>query len=87
MSVNRYKPHVLVLPEDDASRQLVNGFILDQSLPTRTIQVLEVAGGWNEVVVCFLNDHVAGMEIWTDRFEVDPKGWTKFGRRLDGAAV
>ena len=70
MSVNKYLPHVLVLPEDDANRQLVNGFILDQNLSTRKIQVLEVAGGWNEVVICFLNDHVAGMEIWADRFMV-----------------
>ena len=31
MSVNRYQPHVLVLPEDDANRQLANGFLLDQS--------------------------------------------------------
>jgi hypothetical protein len=26
MSVNKYLPHVLVLPEDDANRQLANGF-------------------------------------------------------------
>jgi hypothetical protein len=30
MSVNKYHPHVLVLPEDDANRQLANGFLLDQ---------------------------------------------------------
>ena len=70
MSVNKYLPHVLVLPEDDANRQLVNGFILDRTLSTRKIQVLEVAGGWNEVVTRFLNDHVARMEIWADRFMV-----------------
>ena len=32
MSVNVYKPHVLVLPEDDADRQIANGFLLDPSL-------------------------------------------------------
>ncbi len=26
MSVNKYKPHVLILPEDDADRQIANGF-------------------------------------------------------------
>lgn len=70
MSVNKYLPHVLVLPEDDANRQLVNGFVLDQNLSTRQIQVLEGAGGWNEVVTRFLNDHVARMEIWAYRFMV-----------------
>jgi len=29
MSVNGHLPHVLVLPEDDANRQLANGFVLD----------------------------------------------------------
>jgi hypothetical protein len=59
---NRYRPHVLVLPEDDANRQLANGFLLDQALSTRSIQVLEEAVGWREVVDHFLSDHVAGMK-------------------------
>jgi hypothetical protein len=45
MSVNRYQPHVLVLPEDDANRQMANGFLLDQYLSTRKIQVLEEVDG------------------------------------------
>ena len=62
MSCNKYLPHVLVLPEDDANRQLANGFLLDQSLSARSIQVLEEAGGWQEVITRFLSDHVAEME-------------------------
>ena len=53
MSVNKYMPHVLVLPEDDANRQLANGFQLDESLATRKMQILEEAGGWQEVLHCF----------------------------------
>ena len=45
MSVNRHQPHVLVLPEDDANRQLANGFRLDQYLLNWKIQVLR-GGGW-----------------------------------------
>ena len=67
MSVNRYLPHVLVLPEDDADRQLANGFLLNQDLLPRTIQVLEEAGGWNEVVKRFLTDHVAEMARYPKR--------------------
>lgn len=70
MSVNRYQPHVLVLPEDDANRQLANGFILDQSLSTRKIQVLEPAGGWNEVLDRFKSDHVNAMDRYDKRFTV-----------------
>lgn len=49
MSVNRELPHVMVLPEDDANRQLVNGFLLDPSLNQRAIQALPIAGGWAKV--------------------------------------
>jgi hypothetical protein len=66
--VNRYLPHVLVLPEDDANRQLANGFVLDldPSVFTR-IQVLEEVGGWAEVLNCFESDHVGGMDRYTAR--------------------
>lgn len=49
MSINLYKPHVLVVPEDDANRQLANGFLKDPALNLRVIQVLPVAGGWAKV--------------------------------------
>jgi hypothetical protein len=29
MSVNKYQPHVLLLPEDDANTELANGFVLE----------------------------------------------------------
>lgn len=67
MSCNKYLPHVLVLPEDDANRQLANGFLLDQAISTRSIQVLEEVGGWNEVVNIFLSDHVVAMERTPER--------------------
>jgi hypothetical protein len=31
MAVNRYKPHIYVVPEDDANRQIANGFLLHPS--------------------------------------------------------
>ena len=70
MSVNRYLPHVVVLPEDDANRQVANGFLRDQYLSFWRIQVLEEAGGWNKVLECFLSDHVAAMKRYTGRFMV-----------------
>jgi len=68
MSVNKYMPHVLVLPEDDANRQLANGFLLDIS--TRQVQVLVEVGGWVQVRDRFASDHVSGMRKYTDRFMV-----------------
>jgi hypothetical protein len=70
VSVNRYQPHVLVLPEDDANRQLANGFLLDQYLSIWKIQVLEEVGGWAQVLECFLSDHVVEMDRYSGRFMV-----------------
>lgn len=70
MSVNRYQSHVLVLPEDDSNRQLANGFLLDEWLLTRNIQVLEPAGGWAKVLDRFNSDHVSRMDDYPNRFMV-----------------
>lgn len=61
MSANKYKPHLLVLPEDDANRQMANGFLLDPNLNDRVIQILPPAGGWRKVVESFVQDHVNKM--------------------------
>lgn len=58
MSVNRYTPHVLILPEDDANKNLVNGFIQHVNLKTRAIQVLPEAGGWSRVLNAYQNEHI-----------------------------
>ncbi len=72
MSVNKYLPHIFVLPEDDANRQLANGFLLDDSLSIRRrrIQVLEEVGGWTEVLERFKSDHVNEMDRNPHRFMV-----------------
>jgi hypothetical protein len=70
MSVNRQVRHVFVLPEDDANRQLANGFLLDPFLLPRRIQILEEAGGWRKVIHCFRSEHVWEMERNANRFMV-----------------
>lgn len=70
MSVNKWLPHVLVLPEDDANRQLANGFLLDPLLATRRMQILEEAGGWQEVLNRFREEHVPAMDRYPERFMV-----------------
>ena len=68
---NRYDPHVLVLPEDDANRQIANGFVLDlhQSV-LRRIQVLPEADGWTAVLDSFEANHIAQMNRFTERHMV-----------------
>lgn len=67
MSVNKYKPHILVLPEDDANRQIANGFILELNLNSCAIQVLPEARGWEDVVDKFTNDYASTMRQYPHR--------------------
>jgi hypothetical protein len=46
--VNRERPHVLILPEDAANRDIANGFALDVD-HERALQVLPVQRGWTNV--------------------------------------
>ncbi len=71
MSVNKNNPHVLVLPEDDANRQLANGFHMEVSLIRhRQMQVLPVAGGWKNVLTRFKSDHENDMKRYPQRYMV-----------------
>ena len=71
MGVNKDLEHVLVLPEDDANRELANGFWLeiDWNLQRR-MQVLPVAGGWIEVLNLFKAEHLSQMDRFPKRFMV-----------------
>lgn len=67
MSINSAVPHVLVLPEDDANRQIANGFVLDSRVDGRRIQVLPPAHGWMKVLDCLCKDHVKGLQTYPNR--------------------
>jgi len=66
MRINRYVPHLLVLPEDDPNRQMANGFSLNPNLDPRRIQVLSPPGGWRKVIAEFENNHVSAMQQYTE---------------------
>jgi hypothetical protein len=85
MRVNREQPHVLVLPEDRANRQLANGFLLHESLLARKIQVLPEAGGWMNVLHLFNSDHLADMKNYSKRYMILLIDFDKKENRLDKA--
>jgi hypothetical protein len=70
MAVNRYRPHVYVLPEDDANGQIANGFLLDPHVMLRNIQVLEEAGGWENALAKLNSDYACPMEQYPLGFMV-----------------
>ncbi len=80
MSVNKYAPHLVILPEDDVNRQIVNGFILDPSINHQIIQVLPPAKGWTKLLDKFKQEYIPGMRRYNHRrvalvmdFDQDPK--------------
>ncbi len=69
--VNRDKPHLFVLPEDDADLQIANGFWLQLHWSRqRQMQVLPGAGGWSKVLSSFESVHVPQMDRCPARFMV-----------------
>jgi hypothetical protein len=71
MGANQFRPHVFVLPEDDANRQIANGFAkeLSESV-SRSMFILTEAGGWLAVLDQFARDQVTDMRRVTKRLMV-----------------
>lgn len=43
--MNREQPHIVILPEDDANRQIANGFLTHLNVKYRSVRILPLAGG------------------------------------------
>ncbi len=67
---NPYKSHVLVLPEDRANEEIVNGFNNFLDLYSRAIQIERPAGGWEKVVHNFKDTQVSEMRKFPERMIV-----------------
>lgn len=67
MSVNKHKPHLFVLPEDDANSQIAVGFQLYPHVNYGAMQVLSPCGGWSKVLNSFTATHVPEMKRYHER--------------------
>lgn len=56
--MNKYAPHVYVIPEDDRDRQIAEGSVLHPEVDTRRIQVMPLARGWRNVLTTFQDEYV-----------------------------
>jgi hypothetical protein len=71
MGTNNYRAHVHVIPEDDANRELANGFVLGlPSANSRAVQILNPEDGWPKLLDKFESYHVAGMRTFPLRLVV-----------------
>lgn len=55
---NRYRPHLLVLPEDEADQAIANGLMLSLNINQRAVIIDKPAKGWKKVV-CKMTGPVA----------------------------
>ncbi len=68
--MNLYKPHIFVLPEDRADRQIANGFLQTPGLNERVIQVLQPAGGWRALCDWFRQNHAPERRRYPEQWMV-----------------
>ena len=66
---NNYLPHIHVLAEDDANRQIANGFLLELN-DNRAVKVLPLAKGWRKPGKEFANKYEPGMRQFPERMMV-----------------
>ncbi len=64
--MNKYDKHILVLPEDDANRQIADGFLVEIG-GTGQLKVLRPASGWHKVLELFGSVHIAEMNRYPKR--------------------
>jgi hypothetical protein len=58
MSVNKFRPHVFLIPEDDADRQLAIGFLGHFAVDDRVVDMRDPAGGWIKVLDVFEEEYL-----------------------------
>lgn len=56
--MNKYENHVYLIPEDDADRQIANGFVDHPQIRDARIKVMSPAGGWRGVLQTFQAEYV-----------------------------
>jgi hypothetical protein len=56
--MNKYAPHVYVIPEDDRDRQIAVGFVSHHGVDDRRLQVMPPAGGWGNVLKTFQAEYI-----------------------------
>lgn len=84
MSANKYKPHILVIPEDDADRKLAFGFSYHPAVADRAIDVRVPAGGWSRVLEVFEEEYIPHLRNFQQAHAVllidfDEKGESRRG--------
>ena len=58
VAANKYLPHLFIIPEDDANRQIAIGFEKDHRVRARSLQVVTPAGGWSKAIEKLYSEYI-----------------------------
>ena len=69
-AANRYKPHLVMIPEDDANRQMAIGFINHHAVDDQRSYVVTPSGGWTHVLSDFQTAYIPYLHKWPNAYVV-----------------
>jgi hypothetical protein len=67
VGINYYRPHLALLPEDEAARSVANGF---RDATTGQMQVLPVSGGWLKAIDYAIDSEAQRLREFSSRILV-----------------
>lgn len=67
MSINNFTPHLLVLSEDNAYRQIATGFISHFAVIHHNVRINKIAKGGLKVLKLFSRSYISGMRTYRHR--------------------
>lgn len=76
--MNKFQPHVFVIPEDQAEAEIANGFTLHDRVDARRIQVMPPARGWSHVLSTFKEEYIPRLRNYSSSrvvMLIDFDGW------------
>lgn len=70
MSINKYQPHAIIVPEDDANRQLAVGFLNCHDVIAKNVQIVPPLRGWQNVLNELENKFLPSLPSYTQRIVI-----------------
>jgi hypothetical protein len=62
--INKYNPHLVVLFEDKAYRDIYNGFRLNANINLGVLHGMRLSNGWHKVVDDFVDEYINYLRQW-----------------------
>jgi hypothetical protein len=67
MGINQFKPHLLILSEDDGYKDIANGFVKHFAIVSHTVQIEKPFGGWLKLLEGFSQEYEQSVRTYPHR--------------------